>query len=562
MLGRPVHQIIQTSARRACGASPLKRNLHTNGTPASKTSRSWASPALALTTGATFAYLAFGNSTLHAEAKSLLPGKNSSVVNLEDAKDLNGWTEPGVYLWGDNRGRVIAPESSDICIRNPRRISFFDGKVLRDLRIGVAAAVAVSASGDIYQWGVDYDSEAKAPELTLKGKNIERVEMSTDTIFALSKDGMVYSVPISRKEQLEGKKPKESALFGLSSTSSPISYRILQPALGFGEKVSGIAAGDSHLVLLTSAGNVFTAAASADYPTRGQLGIKSLTWATRPPGPFDMCHRVELPKGSSKIVQIAAGDLHSVLLDSEGKVYTFGDNTFGQCGFDADLDKDSFETPTRIPSKYFTSAKDQDPHVRKISAGGNNTFYIVDSDTTMSTRRGSSNVETEEVYASGKGIWGNLGNGKWTHMQGHPTRIKALSRLFEFDDATNSTSPIRVAYLAAGKTHSAAVLSNKSHANLTEEGTNIGSDVLFWGANQTAQLGNGKKNNFSSPQNVLPLRYDRSKIDILGGPDTLIETKRLQVMPPTRMKTDAGNVVVEQRVYCGAGVSAVYSKVK
>jgi len=96
--------------------------------------------------------------------------------------------------------------------------------------------VAVSASGDIYQWGTDYDSDAKAPELTLQGKGIDRVEISADTIFALSKDGVVYSIPISKKEQLEGKKPKESTFFGLSSTSSPISYRVLQPTLGFGEK--------------------------------------------------------------------------------------------------------------------------------------------------------------------------------------------------------------------------------------------------------------------------------------------------------------------------------------
>lgn len=163
--------------------------------------------------------------------------------------------------------------------------------------------------------------------------------------------------------------------------------------------------------------------------------MKSLTWATRPPGPFDMCHRVALPKGCTKIVQIAAGDLHSVLLDAEGSVYTFGDNTYGQCGFDAEADKDSFETPTKIPAKYFTSSKDQEPHVRSISAGGSATFYIVDSDTTISTRRGTNSMETEEVYASGKGLWGNLGNGKWTHMQGRPARIKSLSRLFECKEA-------------------------------------------------------------------------------------------------------------------------------
>lgn len=42
-------------------------------------------------------------------------------------------SNPGVYVWGDNSGGVIDPNSEEKIIKNPRRMTFFDGVVLRDL---------------------------------------------------------------------------------------------------------------------------------------------------------------------------------------------------------------------------------------------------------------------------------------------------------------------------------------------------------------------------------------------------------------------------------------------
>lgn len=81
----------------------MKRTLHTNGKNGANAQKSWMYPTVAITTGVVGAYLAFGQTTVQAEAKSLLPNKKGTSATLEDAKDLNGWAEPGVYLWGDNR---------------------------------------------------------------------------------------------------------------------------------------------------------------------------------------------------------------------------------------------------------------------------------------------------------------------------------------------------------------------------------------------------------------------------------------------------------------------------
>lgn len=94
----------------------------------------------------------------------------------------------------------------------------------------------MNEKGDILQWGIGYSPGIKIPEETLTGKNITAVELSGDRVFALSKDGKVYSMPIAKKDQTEGiKMPEPSWIPGLSSDSK-ISYRMLKPELGYFER--------------------------------------------------------------------------------------------------------------------------------------------------------------------------------------------------------------------------------------------------------------------------------------------------------------------------------------
>lgn len=186
-----------------------------------------------------------------------------------------------------------------------------------------------------------------------------------------------------------------------------------------------IATGLDHTLLLTSHGRVFSAAASFTYPSRGQLGIRGLTWATRPVGrPYDTCNEVLLPSSSS-IAEVAAGDYHSVLRDRDGRVIVFGDNTNGQLGFEFNLDANILDEPTPLPIAELYPEKDLATRVTGIAAGGANTFFMVDVDDRRNGRT------TADVLACGTGIFGNLGNGRWTHVQGVPTKIKALSGLVE-----------------------------------------------------------------------------------------------------------------------------------
>ena len=178
-------------------------------------------------------------------------------------------------------------------------------------------------------------------------------------------------------------------------------------------------------MILTSAGRVFSCAASTQYPNRGQLGIQGLKWATRPKDtPYDTPHAVPF-EGNTKITQIAAGDFHSLALDTEGKVWTFGDNSHGQLGFDYIPELETRDVPTELSIQGLYPGTGVSVNCTKVAAGGLNSYFLVDA-----VQQNSGKV-IADIWASGRGLWGGLGNGKWTHIQGQPTKIKALSGLVE-----------------------------------------------------------------------------------------------------------------------------------
>ncbi len=522
--------------------------------------------AAALTgTGAVVAYYAY-RATLAApeiqKAEIVYEKPRKKAATAEEGRDLvssqhqqvkNSWEHPGVYAWGSNAGRVVAPDSKESVIKTPRRISYFDGQILRDLKLDRDFGAAVTENGDLVQWGAAFSKDSVAPVVTLKGKDISKIAVSRDRIIALASNGSVYSIPVASSDQALGEKPASQSSGLWSSAPASTSYRSLKPeGLGWGEKVVDVKSGLEHCLLLTSKGRVFSAASSAEeFPSRGQLGIPGLTWQTRTPGPYDQPHEIKALSGAN-IKAIAAGAFHSLALDNQGRVFAFGDNTLGQLGLETDSSAPAIDTPSPLPITKLYSGTDLHPKVTSIAAGGMNSFLTVDA----AKPHGPTAAET---WAFGSGIHGGLGTGKWTHISSKPTKIKSLSNLAEYSETTNTLTPIRLANLSVGATHACAVLANATHLTTTPSSsssatdTNYGADVLWWGGNENYQLGTGRRSNVAVPTYIGPL--DRGR----GGE----EEKRLQITPRMTVRVGEGGrgrrVSVEQRVVCGREVTGVYS---
>ncbi|CAK7263923.1 hypothetical protein SEPCBS119000_000727 [Sporothrix epigloea] len=558
------------------------------------------------------------------------PAAAAAAAGADDIRDTisphhrqvkNSLENPGVYAWGSNAGRVAAPDSPDAFVKEPRRIAFFDGQILRDLRLDSEVGVAVNERGDVLQWGVGYWGKAAvlaatkaktamSPVTTLAGKDIVKVALSNDRVIALSASGAVYSLPISQADgapALSAGSPSSSSSssgsgwrsFLWSSSGNPdrlaASVRTLTPAgLAWGERVVDVCGGQEHCIMLTSKGRVFSAVSSLmSFPIKGQLGVPGLTWETRPRDkPLDAPH--EIPGlANIPIAQIAAGDYHSLVLAKNGELYSFGDNSAGQLCIPASPNFSHTAAPVQVPVKKLYEAPSDSkalvlagmetkkgrpvPRVTAIAAGGATSFFTVDVLRDSLDGRRPATV-TADTWSCGSGIYGSLGNGKWVHVSTTgPTKVRALSGLSEYSEATGAVVPIRLARLEVGATHASAVLDNATNVGASfsssSADTNWGADTLWWGGNEYYQLGTGKRSNQSEPVRIASLDSAtpggaalslKLSPENKSAPTNLdVARERLALTPRTtvRLMGSGRKVSIEQRVTCGRYVSGVYSGV-
>ncbi|WP_326770766.1 sialidase (plasmid) [Streptomyces sp. NBC_01591] len=172
------------------------------------------------------------------------------------------------------------------------------------------------------------------------------------------------------------------------------------------------------------------------HSSSGQLGNGGNTNQTVP---------TTLPRLSS-IKDIAAGGQHALALDTSGQVYSWGDNAYGQLG--NNRTGDSRTVPDRVQGM---------PKVKQIAAGVDFSLAL---------------LENGKVYAWGRGVHGQLGNGSRA-TSSVPRQVLGLQD---------------IAAIAAGGHHGLA---------LTADGT-----VKSWGYNLYGQLGNSTTKSATVPVDV------------------------------------------------------------
>lgn len=218
--------------------------------------------------------------------------------------------------------------------------------------------------------------------------------------------------------------------------------------------------------------------------------------------------------------------------------------------------------PREVSSVWSRSGSRSKPAKKKavkVAAGGHNSIFVIEDSTGKRT--------VNEVLCAGEGLWGQLGNGTYNHIQNFPVRIKPLSGLLEWDDATQSVKPICYENISIGATHVAAVFENVYREK--ENGVEYGKDLMCWGMNTDYQLNTSRdvknnegvvvgrekrKSNTSSPAYADPLPYE--------GAD---QSGRMQLAGKGATKIKAGpgagkEVVAEQAIVCGNCTTGVYTK--
>jgi uncharacterized repeat protein (TIGR02543 family) len=297
----------------------------------------------------------------------------------------------------------------------------------------------------------------------------------------------------------------------------PLASMILYP----GETILSVSLGRNHSALLTSKGRIFTWGDNKYGQLGDQTTVNKLV-------PVDITAHFNL-EADEKIIRIALGDNHSAVLTSNGRVFTWGINDFGQLGNDTKIDSNApIDITTFIDLEFgemITNISLGRNHTAAITSMGrmftwgdnrygqlgNNTtseslipiditseFGLTNGETIVNLSLGRNHTaaitSTGRIFTWGENSFGRLGDGT-TISKLSPTDITSKF------DLTNDEI---IEYVVLGELHSAA---------LTSTGR-----LFVWGNNTYGQLGDGTTTHRALPTHITNqlMLYQGEKIEIIS----------------------------------------------
>ncbi len=306
---------------------------------------------------------------------------------------------------------------------------------------GQTHTVALKSDGTLWAWG--YNAHGQLGDSTTFQRNTPVQAAGGGNTWAAVAAGRLHTVALKSDGTLWAWGLNDVGQLGDGTT---INKSIPVQVSGGGNTWVAIAAGGDHTVALKSDGTLW----AWGYNFFGQLGDGTTTNKTTP---------VQVAGGGNTWVAVTAGGNHTVALKSDGTLWAWGYNLYGQLGDGTTINK---STPVQVPGGGNTWVA-----IAAGGAGGNHTVALKSDGT---------------LWAWGYNFYGQLGDG---------TTI-------------NKTTPVQVAgggntwsEITAGYLHTVALKS--------------GGPVWTWGYNQTGQLGDGTNVNKNIP--FLITNIDLSDLD-------------------------------------------------
>lgn len=349
-----------------------------------------------------------------------------------------------IWAWGVNdRGQLgngtIVSSSIPVEIQTPA------GQYVIAVAAGHSHSIALTSGGSVLAWGDNLHLQLGNPQfpgefgslpqpVPLLG-GVTAVAASTHHSIALTADGRVWSWGSNVNGQL-----------GDCTTANRAQPVTVKTALNSDlTNVIAIAAGSAHSMALTADGDVYTWGGNSF----GQLGDGTLNGRA--------C-ALAIPSGiqgtSAKAVDVAAGHVHSMALMSNGDIYSWGQNTYGQLGHGT-------FTQSAVPAKV-ESVSD----AKAIGAGYFHSFAVKASGSAV---------------AWGYNYYGQLGEGNSGTVSTYPVSVNGITGVMA---------------VAGGLRHSVAVAASTSEAASPHNG------VWTWGSNTVGQGGQGQSSGYSTPSPV------------------------------------------------------------
>jgi alpha-tubulin suppressor-like RCC1 family protein len=265
-------------------------------------------------------------------------------------------TDGTVLSFGRNSFGQLGIGTGDLNIATPIDSSNLGDSKVTQIAAGALHSLILTEDGSVFSFGSNNSGElgragsrfvaAQIDGTNLTGRKITQVTAGASYSLLLADDGTVFSFGWN-----SGGRTGQ----GTTSSTTPIATQIDVSNLG-DKKIVELAAGEAHSLLLADDGTVF----SFGENFFGKTGISSSL-------PFPSSTPVATPINTTnlagkRIVDLGAGENHSLLLADDGSIFSFGSNSIGQLGID------NFTAPRYIATPIDTTHL-MGRRVTSISAG-------------------------------------------------------------------------------------------------------------------------------------------------------------------------------------------------
>ena len=232
-----------------------------------------------------------------------------------------------VWTWGSNLfGQLGNGNNSMLNSKVPVQVQGLTGVIA--VAAGARHTVAIKSDGTVWAWGDNTYGQLGNNNTTMtksvvpiqvpRLSGVNAVAAGLDHTVALDSSGTVWTWGYNSNGELGTNSSK-----AMSSTPTPAVWISNNPPGAFNlTAITAIAAGNHNTVAVDSSGTVW-----AWGYKNSTLGYSSVA--------------VQVP-GLSGVTAVAAGSAHIVVLDSNGTVWTWGCNSYGQLGYKPTTSSDSW----------------------------------------------------------------------------------------------------------------------------------------------------------------------------------------------------------------------------
>jgi alpha-tubulin suppressor-like RCC1 family protein len=296
-----------------------------------------------------YGQLGFGNNTnsnVFTEVTSL---SNITVIAAGTDYSLTLDSDGKVYATGyNNRGQLGFGNNTNSNVFT--EVTSLNGKTITAIAAGQYHSLALDINGNLYATGYNIFGTLGLNDMTHRNSFTEVPLPANINIIAMAAGGW-HSLILDSNGNIYATGDNYYGTLGLGSTAEY--YSFTKVPFPVNVNITAIAAGYDHSLALDSNGKVYVT--GGNYC--GQLGMGDSGYET---SRYNFTE-VPLPTNTN-IISIAARLNHSIVLDSNGKVYTTGRNDYGQLGLGDTNDRNAFEEVTSLNGKNITAIAAGDLH--------------------------------------------------------------------------------------------------------------------------------------------------------------------------------------------------------